>query len=416
MKEIARDIYLQQLIDGKGDGFIKVITGIRRCGKSYLLDTLFKNHLLGSGVSEDHIIQANLESDEFSHLLEPQGLTNFIKGKIVDDDTHYVLLDEVQLAPNFAAVLNGLLHIRNLDVYVTGSNSRFLSSDIATEFRGRSTEIHMYPLSFAEFMSVYDGPREEGWVEYYRFGGLPQILTRKTEQAKMVFLDSEWRNIYLNDIVERYKIRSTAELNTLIEIVSSSTGSLTNPYKLERSFKSLAGVDLSHNTIDSHLGRLEEAFILEKVKRFDVKGKKYINTPSKYYFSDSGIRNACINFRQVEENHIMENVIYTELRRRGYRVDIGIVESRDNGDVRKQLEVDFVATKGDRIYYIQSALTIADSDKREQESRSLDNIDDHFTKIIIAKDANYAGHERNGIVVVGLYDFLLNFDILEKYQ
>ena len=418
MKEIARDIYLNQLIDGKGDGFIKVITGIRRCGKSYLLDPIFKNHLLKSGVAEDHIIHANLEADEFSDLLEPHRLTEFVKSRIIDDSEYYLLLDEIQLAPNFVAILNGFLHIPNLDVYVTGSNSKFLSSDIATEFRGRSNEIHMYPLSFAEFMSVYDDGREHGWIEYYRFGGLPQILTKKDERAKMAFLDSEWRNIYLNDIIERYDIKNTVELDTLVEIISSSTGSLTNPYKLERSFKSLANVDLDHSTISNYLSRLEEAFIIEKAKRFDVKGKKYISTPAKYYFTDPGIRNSCVGFRQVEENHIMENVIYSELKRRGYRVDIGVVElkHRDENGSRKQLEVDFVATRGDRTYYIQSALTISDSEKREQESRSLANIDDHFTKIIIAKDANFAGHEKNGIVILGLLDFLLDFNILDNYQ
>ncbi len=416
MKEIARDIYLKQLIDGKGDGFIKVITGIRRCGKSYFLVPIFKNHLLENGVAEDHIIHANLEADKFSDLLQPHKLTEFVESKMTDDGEYYLLLDEIQLAPDFVAILNGFLHIPNLDVYVTGSNSKFLSSDIATEFRGRSNEIHMYPLSFSEFMSAYDGDREHGWIDYYRFGGLPQIFTRKDEQAKMSFLDSEWHNIYLNDIIERYGIKNTTELDTLVEIISSSTGSLTNPYKLERSFKSIAGIDLDHNTISNYLSKLEEAFIVEKAKRFDVKGKKYISTPAKYYFTDPGIRNSCIGFRQVEENHIMENVIYSELRRRGYRVDIGVVELRDENRSRKQLEVDFVATRGDRTYYIQSALTISDSEKREQESRSLANIDDHFTKIIIAKDANFAGHERNGIVTLGLLDFLLDFDILDSYQ
>lgn len=416
MKEIARDIYLKQLIDGKGDGFIKVITGIRRCGKSYLLNPIFKNHLLADGVSEDHIIHANLESDEFSELLLPHKLTEFVKNQVVDNKQYYLLLDEIQLAPNFVPILNGFLHIPNLDVYVTGSNSKFLSSDIVTEFRGRSNEIHMYPLSFAEFMTTYDRDRGRGWVDYYRFGGLPQILTRKDEQSKMAFLDNQWRNIYLNDIIDRHNIKNTAELDTLVEIISSSVGSVTNPYKLERSFKSIAGVDLNHNTINSYLSKLEEAFIIEKAKRFDVKGKKYISTPAKYYFVDPGIRNSCVGFRQVEESHIMENVIYAELKRRDYRVDIGVVELRDKKQSRKQLEVDFVATRGDRTYYIQSTLSISDSKKREQESRSLANIDDHFTKIVIAKDANFAGHNKNGIVTLGLLDFLLDFDILDSYQ
>lgn len=413
MKQIARDIYLKRLIDSQGNGLIKVITGIRRCGKSYLLDPIFKDYLLKRGVSTDHIIHLNLETRENKSLTNPDALDGFIRNRIKDDDRHYVLLDEIQLVADFESVLNGFLHLPNLDVYVTGSNSRFLSSDIVTEFRGRSYEIHLYPLSFAEFMSAYDGSRERGWSDYYRYGGLPQVLTMPTESDKMAFLGSQWSNVYLNDLVERYHLRNRAELDSLVEVIASSAGSLTNPHKLERSFKSMANVSLDHNTISDYLTKLEEAFIVEKSKRYDVKGKKYINTPSKYYFTDSGIRNACLGFRQMEENHIMENITYIELRRRGYQVDIGVVSARDGND-RRQYEVDFVANRGDRTLYIQSALTICDPDKRAQESRSLSEIDDHFAKIIIVKDATGVGHERNGIITMGLFDFLLEGSHLDN--
>ncbi len=413
MKQIARDIYLKRLIDSQGNGLIKVITGIRRCGKSYLFDPIFKDYLLKQGVPTDHIIQLNLETRENKSLTDPDALDGFIRSQIKDDARHYVLLDEIQLVADFESVLNGFLHLPNLDVYVTGSNSRFLSSDIVTEFRGRSYEIHLYPLSFAEFMSVYDGSRERGWSDYYRYGGLPQVSAMPTESDKMAFLGSQWSNVYLNDLVERYHLRNRTELDSLVEVIASSAGSLTNPHKLERSFKSMANVSLDHNTISDYLTKLEEAFIVEKSKRYDVKGKKYINTPSKYYFTDSGIRNACLGFRQMEENHIMENIIYIELRRRGYQVDIGVVSARDGND-RRQYEVDFVANRGDRTLYIQSALTISDPNKRAQESRSLSEIDDHFAKIIIVKDATGVGHERNGIITMGLFDFLLEGSHLDN--
>ena len=413
MKQIARDIYLRRLIDSQGNGLIKVITGIRRCGKSYLLDPIFKDYLLKRGVSTDHIIHLSLETRENKNLTNPDALDGFIRSRIKDDTRHYVLLDEIQLVADFESVLNGFLHLPNLDVYVTGSNSRFLSSDIVTEFRGRSYEIHLYPLSFAEFMSVYDGSRERGWSDYYRYGGLPQVSAMPTESDKMAFLGSQWSNVYLNDLVERYHLRNRVELDSLVEVIASGAGSLTNPHKLERSFKSMANVSLDHNTISDYLTKLEEAFIVEKSKRYDVKGKKYINTPSKYYFTDSGVRNACLGFRQMEENHIMENIIYIELRRRGYQVDIGVVSARDGND-RRQYEVDFVANRGDRTLYIQSALTISDPDKRAQESRSLSEIDDHFAKIIIVKDATGVGHERNGIITMGLFDFLLEGSHLDN--
>lgn len=416
MKEIARDAYLRKLIARKGTSFIKIITGIRRCGKSYLLNPLFKNHLLESGVPEDHIIYINLENDDFYELLRPHELTKFVKSKIVDSEQYYALLDEIQLVPGFEAVLNSFLHASNLDVYVTGSNSRFLSSDIATEFRGRGDVIHMYSLSFAEYCSAVSVDRYEAWKQYSEYGGLPQILEQPDGEAKVNFLKTQKDNVYLNDIIERYHIRKSEGFGALTEILASGIGSLTNPSKLERTFKSMAGVDLSRHKIEDYLEKLENAFLIEKSRRYDVKGKRYIDTPAKYYFSDIGIRNSFVDFRQTEETHIMENVIYNELRHRGYQVDVGVVEVREENGSRKQLEVDFIASRGDRTYYIQSALSIGDLEKREQESRSLDNINDHFSKIIIAKDAGLPGHERNGIITIGLFDFLLDEGILDKYQ
>ncbi len=416
MKEIARDTYLKKLIDRKGTSFIKIITGIRRCGKSYLLNPIFKNHLSESGVPEDHIIHINLENDDFYELLQPHELTRFVKSKIIDNRQYYALLDEIQLVPNFEAVLNSFLHVSNLDVYVTGSNSKFLSSDIATEFRGRGDVIHMYPLSFAEYYSAVSGDKYEAWKQYYEYGGLPQILEQPDSEAKITFLKTQKDNVYLNDIIERYNIHKSEGFGALTEVLASSIGSLTNPSKLERSFKSIASVVLSRHKIEDYLEKLENAFLIEKSRRYDVKGKRYIDTPAKYYFSDLGLRNSFVDFRQTEESHIMENIIYNELRRRGYQVDVGAVEIREENGSRKQLEVDFIANHGDRTYYIQSALSIGDSEKREQESRSLDNINDHFSKIIIAKDAGLPGHERNGIITIGLFDFLLDEDILNKYQ
>ena len=416
MKEIARDTYLKKLIDRKGTSFIKIITGIRRCGKSYLLNPLFKNHLLESGVPEDHIIHINLEDDNYYELLQPHKLTEYVKSKIVDDGQYYALLDEIQLVPDFEAILNGFLHVNNLDVYVTGSNSKFLSSDIATEFRGRGDVIHMYPLSFVEYYSAVSGDKYEAWQQYCEYGGLPQILEQPNNEAKITFLKTQRDNVYLNDIIERYSIRKSEGFGALTEVLASSIGSLTNPNKLERTFKSKIGVDLSYHKIEDYLEKLENAFLIEKSRRYDVKGKRYIDTPAKYYFSDMGIRNSFVDFRQTEETHIMENIIYNELRHRGYQVDVGAVETREENGSRKQLEVDFVVSRGDRTYYIQSAMSIGDLEKRAQESRSLDNINDHFSKIIIAKDAGLPGHERNGIITINLFDFLFNEDILDRYQ
>lgn len=416
MKKIARDTYLNQLVSRRNSSFIKIITGIRRSGKSYLLDPLFREYLINDGVSPDHIIHVNLEDRLYHNLLNADNLYEYIMGQVNDTDIYYLLLDEIQLVDGFEALLSSFLHVKNLDIYVTGSNSKFLSSDIATEFRGRGDIIHMYPLSFAEFYSAVGGDKAEAWEQYYRYGGLPQVLEYAADADKMIFLTSARDNVYVNDILERYNIKKTDGFEALTEVVASNIGAMTNPNKLENTFKSKTNLELSYYKIEDYLAKLENAFLIEKSKRYDVKGKRYIDTPAKYYFSDMGIRNAFVDFRQMEEPHLMENIIYNELRHRGYQVDVGAVEVRDENGSRKQLEVDFVANKGDRTYYIQSALSIGDLDKREQESRSLDNIDDHFTKIIIAKDTNYAGHEKNGIVTIGLLDFLLDFEILDKYQ
>ena len=409
--EIKRDYYLNRLIEAKNDGLIKVVTGIRRCGKSYLLNQLFYNYLLNDGVKEDHIIKIALDDSDNEELLEPKNLSKYIKEKIVDNDIYYVILDEIQLVPNFEGVLNGLLRITNLDIYVTGSNSKFLSSDIITEFRGRGEDIKVYPLSFYEFMSVYDGDKLDGWVEYITYGGLPLVVTMKTDERKANYLKEQQRNVYINDVIERNKIKNDAELVSLVEIISSSIGSLSNPKKLSDTFKTTAGLNIDPKTISLYLKYLEEAFLIEKALRYDVKGKKYMNTPYKYYFSDLGIRNSFINFRQHEETHIMENVIYLELKRRGFDVDVGVVElkERQKDEVTyKQLEVDFIANKGNNKIYIQSAYSMPTEEKIDQEERPLLKIDDNFKKIIIVKDYIKRTRDENGIIKMSVFDFLLD--------
>ena len=410
--EIKRDYYLQKLIDRKNNNLIKVITGIRRCGKSYLLNHLFRNYLLDSGVSENHIISIALDDDDNSDLLDPKKLRQYINEKISDNDLYYILLDEIQLVSNFEGLLNGLLRKENLDIYVTGSNSRFLSSDIITEFRGRGDEIRVYPLSFKEFYSNYDGSKEDAWVEYYTYGGLPLVMNYKKEEDKMQYLDSQKQNVYLNDVIERNHIQNKEDLEKLIEIISSSIGSLTNPLKLSKTFRSYdKNTLLTDKTIYNYLSYFEDAFIIEKALRYDIKGKKYIDTPYKYYFTDIGIRNAFLNFRQQEENHIMENIIYIELRRRGFKVDVGVVEVR-NKEGRKQYEIDFIANKGNNKYYIQSALNIDTKEKREQEEKSFMNVNDFFKKVIIVKDNIKRWRDDKGIVIMGITDFLLDEDSL----
>ena len=414
--EIARQRYIQKLIDRKENGLVKVITGIRRCGKSYLLFHLYKNELLNMGIPSGHIIELALDDISNIEYRNAIKLYNYVKTQIVDDGTYYVFLDEIQLLEsNFADLVNGLLHIENLDIYVTGSNSKFLSSDILTEFRGRGDEVRVFPFSFSEFVTAYDDVHT-AWKDYYTYGGLPLVLTRKSDELKAEYLISLFQNIYINDIKERNNIRTDDELDILVDILASATGSLTNPVKLSNSFKSMSQKTLSDKTVKLYLDYLTDAFLIEKASRFDVKGKKYISSPSKYYFEDVGLRNARLNFRQQEENHIMENVIYNELKIRGFQVDVGVVEHRttdkDGKRIRKQYEVDFVANQGSQRYYIQSAFIMPTDAKERQESASLLNIDDSFKKIIIVKDYIKPKRNEEGIVTIGLIDFLLNPELL----
>lgn len=412
MKEIKRDLYLNKIINRRENGLIKIITGIRRCGKSYLLDPLFKNYLLTDGVKEEHIIKLELDRIENEKYLNPKALNEYIRNLIKDKDMYYVILDEIQLVEGFEFVLNGLLYEKNIDVYVTGSNSKFLSSDIITEFRGRGDQIKVNPLSFAEFSSVFDGDKYEAWNEYVTYGGMPLILSKKNDEEKSQYLKELFEQTYIKDIVERNKIQRIDILDSLINMLASSVGSLTNPQKLFDTFKSNGEKELSLNTINSYLADIEDAFIVNKSTRYDIKGKKYIQTPQKYYFSDIGLRNARLNFRQQEENHLMENIIYNELLIRGYNVDVGVVEIRENG-VRKQLEVDFVCNQGNKRYYIQSALNLDTPEKTMQESKSLNSIGDSFKKIIVVKDNIKLWRNDDGIVIMGIQEFLLNKNSLD---
>lgn len=414
--QIKRDYYLNRLIEARNDGLIKVVTGIRRCGKSYLLNTIFYEYLLENNVTEDHIVKVALDDSDNEDLLVPQNLSKYIKEKIIDKEIYYIILDEIQLVENFEGVLNGLLRIPNIDIYVTGSNSKFLSSDIITEFRGRGEEIKVYPLSYYEFMSVYNGDKLDGWVEYITYGGLPLVVTMNTDERKMAYLKEQQKNVYINDVVERNNIKNDAELVTLVEIISSSIGSLSNPKKLSDTFKTTAGLNVDSKTISSYLKYLEEAFLIEKAERYDVKGKKYMSTPYKFYFSDLGLRNSFINFRQHEETHIMENIIYLELKRRGYNVDVGVVElneRKENEYIYKQLEIDFIANKGNNKIYIQSAFSMPNIDKVNQEERPLLKINDSFKKIIIVKDYIKRTRTENGIITMSIFDFLLDADSLD---
>lgn len=415
--EIKRDYYLNKLITKKHNGLIKVITGIRRCGKSYLLFTLFKNHLTESGVADDHIIEIPFDSFENKKYRDPEILYPYVKEQINDDGMYYILLDEVQLLGEFESVLNGFMRMKNVDVYVTGSNARFLSKDIITEFRGRGDELHIQPLSFAEFMSVYDGNKYDGWNEYVLYGGLPPVVLLRTAEQKIELLKSLFQETYINDIISRHSVKHRDEFEELINILASAIGSLTNPKKLTDTFKSKKNKVISSNTIKSYLDYLCDAYVVSRATRYDIKGKKYIDTPQKYYFSDVGIRNACINFRQLEENHTMENVIYNELIARNFNVDVGIItatgKDTDGKSVRKQLEVDFVCNKGSKRYYIQSAFSIPDREKMEQESNSLLRIDDSFKKIIVVKDLPAPTYTEDGILVISVYDFLLNSNSLD---
>lgn len=418
MKEIKRNSYLKQLISGKQNGLIKIVTGIRRCGKSYLLFKIFRNHLLEQGVTPDHIISLALDDILNEEYCDPKKLVLYIKENIKDSQIHYVLLDEVQMVDNFVGALNSLLHIDNVDVYVTGSNSKFLSSDIATEFRGRGDEIRIYPLSFSEFLSEYNRDKNDAWRDYITYGGLPLILSLESSQQKSNYLHNLYQTVYLKDLIDRNGIKKAVEFDALTKVMASSIGSPCNPNKLSNTFKSVSNTDLSSITIDNYLGFLQDAFLLEKASRYDIKGKKYIGTLSKYYFVDMGLRNCLLGFRQIEETHLMENVIYNELRSRGYLVDVGVVETRtrteNQGMLRKQLEIDFVVNNGSKRYYIQSALSLPNEEKIEQEMASLKNVSDSFQKIIIVKDNIVPHHNESGILFINLYDFLLNREILES--
>ena len=411
--EIKRDFYLNKLIEGLDNCLVKVVTGIRRCGKSYLLDPIFKNYLIEQGVKEDHIIKLDLDERDNYIYHNPDELNKYVKDRIIDKDKYYVILDEVQKVEEFESVLIGFLHMKNVEVYVTGSNSKFLSSDIITEFRGRGTEIKAYPLSFSEFYSIYNGSEEKALNEYYTYGGLPLSVLAKSEDSKINYLKSQKDNVYINDIIERNKIQNKEELEMLVQIIASDIGSLTNPLKLSNCFKERdKSSTMTDKTIYNYLGYLQDAFMIEKAKRFDVRGKKFIETPQKYYFTDMGIRNSFLDFRQSEEiSHTMENVIYLELKKRGYNVDVGSVEIRE-GNKKKQLEIDFVANKGNNKIYIQSALEMKTKEKVEQEQKSLLNVNDFFKKIIIVGDNIPKSRYENGIILMSIYDFLLDIDSL----
>lgn len=415
--EIRRDIYLNKLISKKHNGLIKVVTGMRRCGKSYLLFNLFKEYLVNEGVNENHIIEIAFDSFENRKYRDPEVLFPYLMEKIADNEMYYVLLDEVQMLDDFESVLNSLGRKKNVDVYVTGSNAKFLSKDIITEFRGRGDEVHMYPLTYSEFMSVYDGDKQEGWRDYLLFGGIPLVLGFETADQKSDFLKSLFEETYISDITGRNNIRNKAELEELLNILSSAIGTLTNPSKLSATFKSVKNKSISKDTIIKYIDYLKDSFLIDSAIRYDIKGKKYINTPSKYYFTDLGLRNARLNFRQVEETHAMENIIFNELKVRGYNVDVGVVvmnEVDKNGKkIRKQLEVDFVCNKGSKRFYIQSAYALPDKEKMEQEQRSLVNTGDGFKKIIITKDAVAPLYNDEGILVMSVFDFLLNPDSME---
>ncbi len=430
--EIRRDYYLEKLIKRKNNGLIKVVTGIRRCGKSFLLNNLFYHHLLESGVDTDHIIRFAFDSADDLHLIgesliqmnkekrgaDPEKFTAYIRTKVADDGMYYLLLDEIQLLDCFEAVLNGYLRKENMDIFVTGSNAKLLSKDIATEFAGRGDEIHMYPLSFSEFMSVYRGDKYTGLSEYMLYGGIPLVVLRDDANDKAAALENLFSEIYIRDICRRNRVRNVGELEDLLNILSSAIGSLTNPEKLKNTFKTAKKSRITSATIQKYLTFFEDSFLIESAQRYDIRGKAYIETPKKYYFSDLGLRNARINFRQFEQTHSMENVIYNELRMRGYHVDVGVVpiaeKDAEGKATRKQLEVDFVCNLGSSRYYIQSAYSLPDEAKRAQEIRPFRKIDDSFKKIIITKDVVPPYYDEYGILTLNIYDFLLDPKSLEK--
>lgn len=409
---IERNKYLQELVSCRHNGLVKIITGMRRCGKSFLLFRLFRRFLEDNGVANDHIVEMAFDDYAFKEFRNPDKFYAYVKGRIIDDQPYYILLDEVQMLDEFEDVLNGLLHIPNADVYVTGSNAKFLSKDIITEFRGRGYQIHVSPLSFAEFMSVYEGDREDGWNEYLLYGGLPPVVLLKTEEEKVKLLDSLLAETYIIDVVNRNKIKNDSELNDLFKILASGIGGLTNPQRLSNTFQSVKNVSISPATIKKYIECLSDAFLLESCNRYDVKGRKYIGTPLKYYFSDLGIRNALLGFRQQEKTHLMENAVYNELCARGYSIDVGNVEvntvDEKGTKVRRMLEVDFVCNRGYKRCYIQSALSLPDREKMQQESASLLRIDDSFMKYVITGDRINKYQNDDGIVIMNVLDFLLD--------
>jgi hypothetical protein len=431
--EIKRDVYLNRLIHRKHNGFVKVITGIRRCGKSYLLNTLFYNYLISDGIDEKHIIlfafdsaddlikigedPILLDNSQEERKVDPKKFLEYISKQIVDGGMYYLLLDEVQKLGAFESVLNGFLRKKNLDVYVTGSNSKFLSKDILTEFEGRGDEIHVLPLAFSEFFSVYDGSKEEAFDDYTVYGGLPAVAFMSTEEQKTNYLITQVNNLYLRDIIHRYHLQSDTVIGELLDVISSGISTLTNPRKLSATFASVKQTTISELTVDKYISHMEDAFMINRVKRYDVKGRKYIGTPYKIYFEDIGLRNARLNFRQIEGTHIMENIVYNELRFRGYKVDVGVVESREkdeNGkEIRKQLEIDFIATLGSKKYYIQSAYAIPDEEKYKQEIRSFDKANDSFKKIILVEKSMKPRRDENGYVCMGVKEFLLDAESLD---
>ena len=415
--EIERNGYLQQLILRKDNGMIKVITGIRRCGKSFLLFQIFKKYLLKNGVDEGHVIEIALDGIANEELRDPKICYQYVKTAVKDDERYYLLLDEIQFMPRFEEVLNSLLRISNIDIYVTGSNSRFLSSDIVTEFRGRGDEIRVYPLSFAEFYSACDGEYEDVWNDYMIYGGLPQIAGFQTERQKAEYLKNIFTNVYLKDVVERNGIQSMDDLNTLVDILASAIGAPTNPTRISNTFASERQISYTNKTISKHIDYLEEAFLISKSNRYDIKGRKYVGANLKYYFTDVGLRNARLNFRQQEPTHIMENIVYNELLIRGYNVDTGIVDmygkNKEGKRIHRQLEVDFVVNQGSQRYYIQAAYDMTSKEKQSQEFRSLRNIPDSFKKIVIVDGTAKPWRNEEGFVIMGMKYFLLNSDSLE---
>lgn len=411
-----RNVYLEKLIRKKHNGMIKVITGIRRCGKSYLLFNLFNNYLIREGVKEDHIIKLALDDRANAQYRDPDKLCDYVHSMILDKDMYYILLDEVQFVNEFEDVLNSFLHIENADTYVTGSNAKFLSKDIITEFRGRGDQIHLFPLSFSEFMQDNPMEMEQAWQDYLLFGGLPQILGMKSKRDKQDFLKDLFSQVYVKDILERNDVRNPDEMEELLSYLASAVGGLTNQKKLSDTFKSVKGKSIHPETIKNYLDLFEDSFLISKANRYDIKGRKYISTPAKYYFVDTGLRNACLNFRQYEESHLMENVIYNELLIRGYSVDVGVVDYNyysDDQRIYKKLEIDFVCNLGSNRIYIQSALAMSNEDKEKQEQLSLQNVDDNFKKMIIVKDIP-THFNQNGILIYNLFDFLTDSEALDR--